>query len=29
VWDAVDHLAAIMEKSEWRDACFQSRGAVT
>jgi kynureninase len=29
VWDAVDHLAGIMEKSEWREARFQARAAVT
>ncbi len=29
VWDAVDHLAAIMEKSEWRETRFQARAAVT
>jgi kynureninase len=29
VWEAVDHLAVIMEKSEWREARFQARAAVT
>jgi len=29
VWDAVDHLAAVMASGAWRDAAFAARAAVT
>ncbi|HEX6364414.1 MAG TPA: kynureninase [Albitalea sp.] len=29
VWDAVEHLAQVLESGEWREARFQTRAAVT
>lgn len=29
VWDAIDHLAAVMQADEWRDDRFAARAAVT
>ncbi len=29
VWDAVDHLRAVLASAEWQQPCFAQRGAVT
>ena len=29
VWDAVDHLEAVMRSGEWQEARFNQRAAVT
>ena len=29
VWDAVDHLRAVLASAEWQQPCFARRGAVT